>query len=248
MGSGSRPASGGQTLPHRGGSLGGVGGKSRGKGFETTTVTSPAAASSQYSRGPFAHHESDGVRYLASGGLVDPAELWLWTEDERDHGERQNRDGLLSRGGGAHVSRMAATAVLGAFASSQQGPFRAATTTPEKENAGGTPTSTVESHGTEAGKEASVGCLPEPNKAGSDENSTASAPATPESEVNARTPLRGATPLGGLLAAGIGGSPAALRGPPTKCEWCGAVVVVGGEASHSAAFCDEEVVCVQKFR
>ncbi|CAM9316912.1 unnamed protein product, partial [Scytosiphon promiscuus] len=55
------------------------------------------------------------IQPLTTGGLVDAAELWLWTEDERDHGEREQLDGLLSRGGGAHISRAAATAVVGAF-------------------------------------------------------------------------------------------------------------------------------------
>lgn len=231
-GGASRPGSRGQARPRRGGSLGGGGGKSGGKGVETTI--SPAVASSQ-DRGPFVH-ENDELLCLASGGLVDPAELWLWTEDERDHGERKNRDGLLSRGGGAHVSRMATTATLGAFASTKAS-CSAATTTPDKENAGGT--STAEVCGTEAGKEANVGCLPESNPAGDAEITTADA--APKSGVYASTSLCGVAPLGGGLACGVGDSTVSSRGPSAQCEWCGAVVVAGRKASHSAAFCDEEL-------
>lgn len=242
-GIGSRQGSRGQARLRRGGSVGDGGGQGGGK--EIAPPTSPPAAGSQ-DRGLLAQ-ENDELRCLASGGLVDPAELWLWTEDERDHGERQNLDGLLSRGGGAHVSRTATAAIVGSFASAN-GPCGATTTAPDKENAGGT--STAEARGTEGGKEGSAGYLPEFNMTGDDGEST-TVSAAQKSEVGASTPLcRAAPPPGGTLATGTGGSTvASSRGPSAQqCEWCGAVVVAGGKASHSAAFCDEEVVRVPNVR
>lgn len=244
-GSGSRQGSRSQARLRRGGSLGGVGGGSGGKGVEPPA--SPLAASSQ-DRTLFEHHDNDELRCLASGGLVDPAELWLWTEDERDHGERQKLDGLLSRGGGAHVSRMATSAV-GVFASTK-GQCGATTTTPGEANPGGTSTAAAsfnEASGIDAGKEASVGCLPESTMAVDADNNTVSA--AQKSEVDANdVPLCGAAPSGGARTTSIGGSTVASGGPSAKCEWCGDVVVAGGKASHSAAFCDEEVVRVRNSR
>lgn len=239
----SRQGSRSQSFLRRGGSLGGDGGKTGGKGIEPPT---PAPASSSQERGLFAQG-NDQVRCLASGGLVNPAELWLWTEDERDHGERQNLDGLLSRGGGAHVSRAATTAILGAFASTK-GPCSATTTTTtDKENAGGISTAPARAHeecGTEAGEEASAGCLPEPATADDAENDAVKAAS--KSRADASTPLRRVAPAPGRGL--TTGSTIAPGGPPARCEWCGDVVVAGGKASHSAAFCDEEVVRVPKAR
>ena len=71
----------------------------------------------QSERGVLRQHENDDTQDLASGGIVDAAELWDWTEDRRDHGERHEQGGLLSRGGGAHVSRAGPGATAGGFAS-----------------------------------------------------------------------------------------------------------------------------------
>lgn len=249
-GSGSTQGSRGQPRLRRGGSLEGGGGGKKSSGKGIVPSTSPPAADSQ-DRGMFAHGNDEEVQCLASGGLVDPVELWLWTEDERDHGERENLDGLLSRGGGAHVSRTAAAAaIVGVFASTKgpRGSAAAATTTaPDiKENGGGTPP-TGESHGTEARREASVGGLPEANMAG-DEGGYISASTTPTGEVDASTPVCGAAPPDGALASGARGPRVASRGPSEKCEWCGVVVVAGEKASHSAAYCDEEFVRVPNAR
>lgn len=60
-------------------------------------------------RGAFEYRNDDDPQCMATGGIVDSAELWDWTEDERDYGERHKMGGLLSRGGGAHFSPAAAT-------------------------------------------------------------------------------------------------------------------------------------------
>lgn len=60
-------------------------------------------------RGAFEYRNDDDPRRMATGGIVDSAELWDWTDDERDYGERHKMGGLLSRGGGAHFSPAAAT-------------------------------------------------------------------------------------------------------------------------------------------
>ena len=260
VGSGSRQGSRGQPHSRRGGSLkggGGGGGGDGGKGI-VPPISTPAVGSQH--QGVFAPG-NDEAWGLASGGLVDPAELWLWTEDERDHGgERQILAGLLSRGGGAHVSRTAAAAIAGAFASarSPRGGSAAASATkptPGEENAGGA--STAEAHGTEAGREASVGGLPpEANIArdNNDEEESDSASTAPTGEggtISAQRYGAAPPPVGALLLLAGGvveGSEAASRGPSTKCEWCGAVVVAGGKDSHSAAFCDEELVRVPEAR
>lgn len=48
--------------------------------------------------------EDKNVRCMVSGGVVEAAELWGWTDDGRDCGELLKQGGLLSRGGGAHIS------------------------------------------------------------------------------------------------------------------------------------------------
>ncbi|CAM9184567.1 unnamed protein product, partial [Laminaria digitata] len=73
-------------------------------------------ASTQDERGLFGHGHDD-TRGLATGVIVDAAELWEWTEDRRDHEERHEQGGLLSRGGGAHVSRVPPGTIVGDFAS-----------------------------------------------------------------------------------------------------------------------------------
>lgn len=244
-GRGSRQGSRSHTRLRRGGSLGDDGGGSGGKGIESPT--SPPAATLQ-DRGLFERENDDDFWHLASGGLVDPAELWMWTEDERDHGKRENLDGVLSRGGGARVSRTGTTAIFGAFANTK-GPCSATTTTPRKDSAGNTPitpTQFNEPSGTRAGKEASISYLPEPNMAENAEST--SIYGAQKGEVDTGTPVRGAAPPGGALTVGIGGSTVASGRPPAQCEWCGDLVVKGDQASHSAAFCDENVVCVRKAR
>eukprot|EP00903_Cladosiphon_okamuranus_P015234 g14080.t1 len=89
-GRGSKSGSRGQACSRSGGSLVGGGGKSGGKAVET--AISPAVASLQ-DRGPFAHR-NDQVLCSTSGGLVNPAELWLWTEDVGKKDKRARKQQL----------------------------------------------------------------------------------------------------------------------------------------------------------
>lgn len=82
--------------------------RSNGKPMGQTHHVAPT----QDERGYF-EHGNDDARGLATGGIVDASELWDWTDDRRDHEERHERGGLLSRGGGAHVSRVASGAITG---------------------------------------------------------------------------------------------------------------------------------------
>lgn len=108
---------------------GNIDGGSGGGGVEVQK----AFFASRSERRELAGYKNHGDQSLTTGGLVDAAELWLWTEDERDHGERQRMNGLLSRGGGAHISRAAAASIVGAF-SGERGQSRREYDTPPHDN------------------------------------------------------------------------------------------------------------------
>lgn len=270
---------GGRIHPRRDGSLVRVGRGGVGRGTETPTSNS---AFRSQERGLF-QYENDEVRGLVSGGIVDPAELWLWTDDRRDHGGRQELDGLLSRGGGAHISRAvtATAAIVGAFATTkrpdsatgikspvsvsspeaqgldvlQQPEVRPPTDEGVADDTGTTGTSLIkqapapECGRTLVGHEASSACRSQSkvaeHKAQADERTGPQC---------GRIVPRTTAVNGDVLHAGLGvGSTVAGGGVSATCEWCGGVVVVGGKerataAVHSAAFCDEEVLRVQRIR
>ena len=228
---GNRPT-GSEKATGTGGSLGGGGSGGAGRGKEPTNSHLGTAARPQ-ERGLFMY-EDDDVLCLASGGIVDPGELWLWTEDERDHGERQNLDGLLSRGGGAHVSRAAATSIVGAFAGTNRSSSK-------------TTQASEECRADDAGATTATPCFNEtvdrPVGPKTAEDVTSVAKTTrPKSVVDASTPpVHGEGFPAGQYHSDQG-STAARAAESMKCEWCGGVVVANDRACHSAAFCDEDCV------
>lgn len=275
-GSRNRQGSRSRIQPRRDGSpcsigSGGGGGVPRG----TESPTSVSAYSPQ-ERGLF-QCENDDVQCLVSGGIVDPAELWLWTDDRRDHGERKKLDGLLSRGGGAHVSR-AVAAIVSAFAMTKHPnsdtaatqpasdsrpqasdvPQQPADTPPTDEDAadetGTTATSLItKALGSECGRalvghEASVARFSDSTMA-NDKAHTDDRTGSQCGRVVPKAAGHGDVPRAGLAIE----SAAARGGVTATCEWCGVVVVVGGKESataavHSAAFCDEEIMPVHRIR
>lgn len=248
---------GGRMHPRRDGSLGSVGRGSVGRGTE------PPASESDFrpqERGHF-QYENDDVRGLVSGGIVDPSELWLWTDDKRDHGERQELDGLLSRGGGAQVSRLSAATIVGAFASTKRSdsatgptipvpvsrptaqacdvPQQPVVPSPPTNKAAaddkGTTTPPPECGKTLVGHKASSDCRSEFTEVTEDK---AQADDRTEPQCGRTVPSvpRATAVNGDVPRAGLGvGSTVAGGGVSATCEWCGGVVVVGGKVPATAA-------------
>ncbi|CAN0005535.1 unnamed protein product [Ectocarpus sp. 8 AP-2014] len=257
---GSRPTSGRgkhegprRTVSRRHGSL--TGGREKGE-----MPTSHAAARPKEQE-PF-ENETDDIGCLTSGGMVDATELWLWMEDGRDHGERSRLDGLLSRGGGAHVSRSGVTAVVDMFSGAKcQNSSTTATTPvscPKDQNrdvpllaavacpamdesiAAGETSATVP---LDKSSDPEFGRTPTGHTAAgngkiscSDMTCDAANSATiiPEKHWEANAPLPEGARCAGRDASSSSDLKAETRS--TICEWCGKLLTAA--AVHSAAFCD----------
>lgn len=227
-------------------------------------------ASAQDEREHF-EHENDDDRGLVTGGIVDAAELWDWTEDRRDHEERLERGGLLSRGGGAHVSRVAPRSITGSYANrsceKDQGSTTEAPTGSTTTRYDGDVRTTPES--------------PQGLDATDDCTDTAACSLIPQTAVVAHDRdvgfERETLPLGGhggskagdikgdtspaqedgVLAAsamlddtraGLSEERMVARGV-SSCEWCGAVLDAKNRvAVHTAEFCDEDSVVASNAR
>lgn len=216
-------------------------------------------ASTQDERGYF-EHGNDDARGLVTGGIVDASELWDWTDDRRDHEERHERGGLLSRGGGAHVSRVAPGAITGGFANRSCAKYPSSTT---EALAGGILT---------VNDEDILTAPASPQDLGATHVCADAAPCSPSSTAVAHdrdAVFEGETlPLsdhGGSKAGGIMGDPDAAQedggltarakldatcaGPSEErsvtrgvspCAWCGAVFDAKDRvAVHTAEYCDE---------
>lgn len=257
---GSRPTSGrgrhegpSRTVSRRHGSL--TGGREKGE------ISHSAARPKEHES---FENETDDIACLTSGGIVDAAELWLWMEDGRDHGERSRLDGLLSRGGGAHVSRSGVTAVVDMFSGTKcqnrsttattpvscpkdqnrDVPLHAAVPCPAMDEsiAAGETSATVpldKTSGREFGRTPTGHTAAENGKISRSDmayDAANSATISPENhwEVAANAP----SPEGARCAGRDAGSSSVMNAETrsTICEWCGKSLTAA--AVHSAAFCD----------
>lgn len=244
-----------RTVSRRHGSL--TGGREKGE-----TPISYSAARSKEQEASF-ENETDDIRCLTSGGMVDAAELWLWTEDARDHGKQNRLDGLLSRGGGAHVSRSVVTAAVGAFSGTTSGNSSATARTPiscpkdqkhdvpfhpdvpcpdtDESNAAGDASATVpldkkadpEFGRTPTGDKAAGHDIVSCSDVTGDAANSTTIIPRKHPEVAAKAPL----PEGERCAGrATGSSVSKAATTSTKCEWCGKSLATA--AVHSAAYCD----------
>ncbi|CAM9329490.1 unnamed protein product [Ectocarpus sp. 4 AP-2014] len=209
-------------------------------------------------------NETDDIGCLTSGGIVDAAELWLWMEDGRDHGERSRLDGLLSRGGGAHVSRSGVTAVVDKFSGTKCHNSSTTATTPvscpkdqnrdvplhaavpcpamDESIAAGETSATVpldKTSGPELGRTPTGHTAAGNGKISRSDmayDAANSATISPENhwEVTAKAPLPEVAKCAGRLAGSSSVMNAETRS--TICKWCGKSLTAA--AVHSAAFCD----------
>ena len=216
-------------------------------------------------------HENDDDRGLATGGIVDATELWDWTEDRRDHEERHEQGGLLSRGGGAHISRVAPRSITGRSANLARETDQGSTT---EALTGGTTTrydgdartaseSPRDLDATDACADTTAcSLIPQPTVVAHDLDVVFEGENVPvgcQGGSNAGGIRCDASPAqeDGVLAASamLGDTRAglseervvALGVPP--CLWCGAVIdAKEGVAVHTAEFCDEDSVVASDAR
>lgn len=227
-------------------------------------------ASTQDERGLFGHGHDD-TRGLATGVIVDAAELWEWTEDRRDHEERHEQGGLLSRGGGAHVSRVPPGTIVGDFASTSCAKLPGSTTEaltrgalagyeedtrtalafPQDLEATGVctdttpcspiPPTTASAYDRAVVFEGGNSPLGDDEELKADGTTGGTAPAQEDGEVSAGTMFDDAR-------TGLSEQPIMARAV-SPCAWCGAVFYAkDGAAVHTAEYCDDDSVVAMDAR
>lgn len=198
---------------------------------------------------------------MVTGGKVHPAELWDWTEDRRDHDKELHKlGGLLSRGGGARLSRASAATFAGELSLPSSIGLKHINSGAV---VGGTLSSSTKG---QEGFHRAVPSLPADEKL-TNSSSTTQVPAGAvlvhdKGDAGAGQPLAvnaihnmSPTALGdrGFASTGLADVLAdtsvgdGLLAETSICEWCGGVVRAGSAAAgviHSAAFCDEDALYV----